>query len=237
MYRFAIVEDNQQDEERLVEQLQVFFQDKTSFTIEYFKDGPSFLEKSDFSYHLIFLDVEMKPMTGFEVASKIRERNQSAMLIFVTNMSQLARQGYKYAAIDYLIKPVEQEELNMTLNRALTQIQSGEERIILLPGKEKEKISVSIGDITYIDVNGHYITFHTLKGEYEQYGVFKKILQEINLPNFFVKCNQCFVVNMHYIEKVYTDSLVVKGVMLAISRSHKKRFANEYSAFISGRRF
>ncbi|MCR4699116.1 MAG: LytTR family DNA-binding domain-containing protein [Bacilli bacterium] len=237
MIRFAIVDDNPSDASILSQYLNSYFEKLgVVFSVDTFQDGPSFLEAFHSQYDMIFLDVEMGPLDGFAVAERIREKNDSTLLVFVTNMSQLARQGYKYQAFDYLPKPSDFSEFKMTLDRAALQSKSNEDKTILLPGKNKEKTAVHLSDITYLEVNGHYITFHTTTENYVQYGVFKKVLEEISLPNTFARCNQSFVVNMRYIEKIFKDSLVINGDTLVISRPQKKSFFDAYTSYVSGRR-
>lgn len=236
MNKIAIVDDNPNDASLLEQSVLSYFESKgEKVSIELFYDGSSFLSHFQNEYTLLFLDVEMYPMNGFELASAIRERDENVLIVFVTNMAQLARKGYQYSAFDYIPKPMEVSELYLTLDRAKFHMKKEEERSVLLPGKNKDKVPVLISDITYIEVNGHYITVHTKDAEYVQYGVFKKVLEEMNLPYYFAKCNQCFVVNMKYIEKMFPDSILIQGNSLSISRPQKKAFFQTYMSFISGR--
>lgn len=236
MIKIAIIDDNNVDIEQLESKLDLFYKaNNHEIYIEKFNDGLLFLDSyKKGKFDLIFLDVEMPKFSGFETAKKLREIDDKISLIFVTNMSQLARQGYQYDAFDYILKPADYNELFITLSRANRKIVNDTARTIILQGKRKEKVSILISDITYIDVNGHYITFHTKDNEYIQYGVFKKVLEELKLPNCFSKCNRCFVVNMSHIDKIYHDHLVINDTELLISRPQKKAFLADYSKFISG---
>ena len=129
MIRFAIVDDNPSDASILSQYLNSYFEKLgVVFSVDTFQDGPSFLEAFHSQYDMIFLDVEMSPLDGFAVAERIREKNDSTLLVFVTNMSQLARQGYKYQAFDYLPKPSDFSEFKMTLDRAALQSKSNEDK-------------------------------------------------------------------------------------------------------------
>lgn len=235
MIKFAIIDDDSADIDHLREKLKQYF-GEDEFQSDCFSDGVSFLSCNITDYDVIFLDVEMTPMDGFAVAEEIRKVSEDIILIFTTKMAQLARHGYKYCAFDYLIKPIEYSELSMTLDRAPLQAMHEEDRIVLLPGKDRDKVPMKISEINYLEVNGHYITFHTSKGDFVQYGVFKKVLEEINLPSSFVRCNQSYVVNLAKIEQIFKDTLVVGGDTIAISRPQRKQFFENYSAYILGRR-
>ena len=66
---------------------------------------------------LVFIDVEMPRLTGFDVVKEIRKNNVNPNFIFVTGYNQYAIKAIKKEAFDYLLKPVDIDELNETLNR------------------------------------------------------------------------------------------------------------------------
>jgi DNA-binding NarL/FixJ family response regulator len=66
---------------------------------------------------IVFIDVEMPRMNGFAVIKAIREKNFSPTFIFVTAFNQYAIKAIKQAAFDYILKPVDIEELDETLKR------------------------------------------------------------------------------------------------------------------------
>ena len=66
---------------------------------------------------LVFIDVEMPRLTGFDVVKEVRKNNVKPNFIFVTGYNQYAIKAIKKEAFDYLLKPVDIDELNETLNR------------------------------------------------------------------------------------------------------------------------
>ena len=66
---------------------------------------------------LVFIDVEMPRLTGFDVVREVRKNNVNPDFIFVTGYNQYAIKAIKKEAFDYLLKPVDIDELNETLNR------------------------------------------------------------------------------------------------------------------------
>ncbi len=66
---------------------------------------------------LVFIDVEMPRLSGFDVAREVRKKNVYSDFIFVTGYNQYAIKAIKKEAFDYLVKPVDIDELNETLNR------------------------------------------------------------------------------------------------------------------------
>jgi len=70
---------------------------------------------------LVFLDIEMPRKNGLELAKEIKKYNPDTVIIFVTSYNKYAIQAIKQAAFDYILKPVNQEELGQSLNRLLTE--------------------------------------------------------------------------------------------------------------------
>ena len=73
---------------------------------------------------LVFLDVQMPGLTGFEVARRLVDGRASAQIIFVTAYDQHAIEAFEVNAVDYLLKPVEQSRLEVAVDRARRRIAS-----------------------------------------------------------------------------------------------------------------
>jgi two-component system LytT family response regulator/two-component system response regulator LytT len=67
---------------------------------------------------LVFLDIQMPGLTGFEVARKLLARDDPPALVFVTAYDQHAIEAFEVNAVDYLLKPVEGARLEQALQRA-----------------------------------------------------------------------------------------------------------------------
>jgi two-component system LytT family response regulator/two-component system response regulator LytT len=71
---------------------------------------------------LVFLDVQMPGLTGFEVARRLLDARVPSHIIFVTAYDQHAIEAFEVNAVDYLLKPVEQTRLEVAINRARRRI-------------------------------------------------------------------------------------------------------------------
>jgi two-component system response regulator LytT len=71
---------------------------------------------------LVFLDVQMPGLTGFEVARRLLDTRAASQIIFVTAYDQHAIEAFEVNAVDYLLKPVEQVRLEMAIDRARKRI-------------------------------------------------------------------------------------------------------------------
>ena len=81
--------------------------------IDKFNSAEEFLfEWEDYEkYDAIFLDIEMKKMSGIELSNIIRKKNKTVNLVFVTGEFKYALHGYKVGALQYLMKPIKKEDL------------------------------------------------------------------------------------------------------------------------------
>ena len=98
------------DEPAVRKQMEAYFKELESvFCISYFESGEALLE-SDVLYDVIFLDIDMKGISGIDTARKIRVRDKKAKIIYVTAYEDFREYAFGVHAFGYLVKPVEKEK-------------------------------------------------------------------------------------------------------------------------------
>lgn len=201
-------------------------------------NGETAIEKiQSLQPELIFLDVEMPDMNGFEVLASLKSIN--FQIIFVTAHSQYAIQAIRFNALDYLMKPINPVELNESLVRyrskghkqvqkqkiALTLSNLKQEnvldQVLFLPTQEGG-IKMILRDIIKIEGDRNYSTFYLVKGRTKisskTLGHFEERLKDKG----FFRCHRSFVVNRHHIDTVQKDAFVMKDQSeIPISRRRK----------------
>jgi two-component system response regulator LytT len=93
---------------------------------------------------LVFLDVQMKGLTGFEVARRLVEADVLCPLVFVTAYDQYAVEAFSVNAVDYLLKPVDSGRLEQTLERARKRLASEQPAKAQLSPADLERIERAI---------------------------------------------------------------------------------------------
>ena len=123
---------------------------------------------------VVFLDVQMPGLTGFEVARRMLDRNNGSHIIFVTAYDQHAIEAFEVNAVDYLLKPVEQARLEMALQRARRRIEVDRagldaqlEKIIQLVAERqgrRERLAIKVGE-RFLLVQADEIIYASLADE------------------------------------------------------------------------
>ncbi len=199
----------------------------------------SYLSENDID--CLFLEIEMPTMDGFQFLEKLKKRDFA--VVITTAYNEYAIKALKNDAIDYLLKPIDTDDLS----NAISKIKKFNSRIlnservenILLNFNQKlnhKKITINTdGKLIFIDPNeilfvasdGNYSTIHTDK---DKKIVITKKLKEINsllcYDNFF-RIHNSYIINLHKVKEfIKTDSYVIleNNHKIPVSRQRKTNF-------------
>lgn len=136
MIRIAIVED----EEDYVNQLTKYLQDyqknsNEEIDVTVYRDGDEITSKYKSQYDIILMDIQMKFVDGMTAAEEIRNIDSKVIIIFITNMTQYAIQGYKVGALDYILKPISFFAFSERLGQAIARLKRPEQQLYYHSGK------------------------------------------------------------------------------------------------------
>jgi len=167
---------------------------------------------------LIFLDIQMPVKSGFDVIIEMKRLQIThPNVIFITAYDQYAIQAIKLAAFDYLLKPVDEEELKNTIKRLKTNMLKSNfiYRIdTLCKNVEKLKehklkfnsrngfIIVDVEEILYFEAEGNYTTIYFEEDKKELLSGNIGQIQKLLPPEKFHKINRSFIINLDYLKAV-----------------------------------
>ena len=152
------------------------------------------------------------------------------ILIFTTSLAQYAIEGYEVNALSYILKPINYYEFAMKLGKAVKRVPFINAANIVLKTKSGD-IRLSQEDIRYVEISGHWVVYHTLGGDYSQYSSLSKVEEALSSSEF-TRCNSCYLVNMHYVQRINGMSCILdNGEELKISQPKKKGFLEELEAY------
>lgn len=160
---------------------------------------------------LVFLDIEMGEISGFELARHIHTAYPDVLFIFLTGHVDFALEGYDYAPVDFLVKPVNPLRLERALRRAEELLLSrweppaADERIGIRTNSGLEFIRVE--DILYVEKVGRKIFLTDTGGVRHPASDSLQKLADILEPYQFYRCHQSFLIPLHKIRRIGTDEL------------------------------
>ena len=219
----AIVEDDANVRQQLSSFIGKFYEEDSSrYQLSVFSDGDEILEDYRANYDLILLDIQMKHLNGLAAAEKIRALDKNVYLVFVTNLANYAIKGYSVQAFDFILKPVNYMMLKQLLQRVDKLVSAARQRFITLP-TDLGLTRIDVSRIYYVETDAHFLIIKTDQGEYRMREAMKNLEAEIGKYGFF-RCNNCYLVNLQYVERADGNRIIVHGEELTISRPRYKEF-------------
>lgn len=200
---------------------------------------------------LVFLDINMKDMNGFEVLQKV-EASPKPIVIFVTAYDNYALKAFDAEAFDFLLKPFKDQRFFKTIDKVLKTTRQEadtnfEKRLMEMFHSFSKggiqlnavsKIPVRQGNKTYI-VDPRNILYISASGYYAELFTSEKKhvlreslnnLEEILDPSSFVRVHRSTIINLNFVKEIIhsdyaeIDARMEDDKLIRISKSHKKEF-------------
>ncbi|VEU82105.1 Sensory transduction protein lytR [Acholeplasma hippikon] len=172
----------------------------------------------------------MDSFDGLKTATKIREINQQAKIIFLTTSNDYVFDSFDVEPSSYLVKNKDEEKLQTVLDKIILKKSIKQNDNFNFTHKSVY-YSISNDDILFFEINHRVVTLHTIEGKaYEFYSSFVELDQRVNKKRF-VKIYRSYIVNMQYIKQLSIDEVELKtGIKLPVSKKCfnelRKTFAN-----------
>ncbi|MFN8291866.1 MAG: LytTR family DNA-binding domain-containing protein [Chitinophagaceae bacterium] len=192
---------------------------------------------------LVFLDIEMPVMNGFVMLQQLGYKNFE--LIFTTAYDHYAIRAIRYSALDYLVKPVEIDELKEAVNRA------GEKRNRSYPNPQIELLVeqliskrnthhriaiptteglqfIKTEDIIYLEASANYTNIYCTGQRKFLVSRTMKDFEDLLPPEIFLRIHNSYIINKHFAEKYIRGEggqvVLSNGVVLDVAKRKKSEF-------------
>lgn len=234
--RIGVVEDDPASCQLVVDYLNRYRSEHgEEFVVSVFDDGAALVDNYAPIYDILLLDIEMKRMDGMEAARRVRERDDSVVIVFITAAPQYAISGYEVRALSYLLKPVPWFAFSQEMKRSIDAVRRNTDESLLVETGSKQ-LRVELAEIVYIESIRHTIVIHTLGGKLSITGTLKELEARLAGADFF-RSNSCYLVNLRYVVAVEDQDCVLStGERLRISRPRKKAFLAALADYMGGSR-
>ncbi len=215
MLKVVIVDDEIPSQETLESLLEEYCVEvKIVGTADNVEDAISCIE--GLKPHLVFLDIELQSGTGFDILSRLK--HQDFLVVFTTAFEHYALKAIKYAAMDYLLKPIDIKELQQAVHKAHQQLSFGHYELqrekllsnLSMPEEDQTlalKLSdsfkfIHISEICYCQADGPYTNIKLTSGQ--------TVVQSKNLKEFeellgemgFIRIHHSYLVNRKEIDRL-----------------------------------
>lgn len=240
--RCLIIDDDPFIQELLIDKFQLYFTELK--VVGFANNGKVGLEKiASLQPELVFLDVEMDDMTGFEMLSQLKTINFK--IIFITSYKHYAIKAIRFNALDYLLKPFDLEELKNAIRRfkkdvsnyspvVLNNIKttSPEEKTLILKTQQGE-LFLQLKTIVYISGERNYSYIHLVNGKKELISKTLSNLEELLEDTNFFRCHKSYLVNRtHFTSKPKSLEIPLSNnTVIPISRRKKDDFLVWYHSY------
>lgn len=230
-----IIDDDSFIQELLTDKLQQYFPELQIIGVA--SSGKEGIEKiQSLSPKLVFLDVEMGDMTGFEMLSALSEI--SFKTIFITSFQHYAIKAIRFNALDYLLKPFDLEELKNAVRRFKKDVSDNvpialenfkakniKDQTLVLKTQQGE-LHLKLKNIIYISGERNYSYIHLDKGKKELVSKTLSNLEELLDEKDFYRCHKSYLVNKVHIvsEPIAVQIKLSNGQSIPISRRKKDAF-------------
>lgn len=236
MIHIVVCDDEKCMSEKIKKMAEDFFKKKnTEISVAEYSAGEDLL-KSKESIDIIFLDIGMQGMDGIETARRLRARGFRGFVVFITVLREMVFQSFEAEPFDYLVKPVQKECFEKTMERLFASMQDRRplERTNLLIRRGCESNIISFQDIIYCEIIDRKVYLYLISGEVIIYYEKMEDLEK-KLDGRFFRCHRSYLINLNYL-KSYRDNTayMADGKEIPVSRLRSKQFSNGILQYMRG---
>lgn len=236
MIRIVITEDQEAERKKLAAYIRQFAREKSEeIEILEFPDGLDLLEDYPDSPDVLFLDIDMRHLSGIETARRIRVFDEHVKILFVTRMVQYALEGYDVQAVDYIVKPVTYELFCRKLARVINSIVRDAARRVQIKTLDGQLL-IDPDELIRAETKGKHIALILKKGNtVPETAMPIYQLERVLDPQSFFRCHNAFLINLKYVTGYTQTEILLNGEKIPLSKHRRKAFTEALMAYHASR--
>lgn len=234
MLRIAVCDDDIADCDRIYNYVEDYLNknDMVADIRKYNHPDSMLQECGIFHADIYILDIVMPMLTGLEAAREVRWTQKDAQIIFATSETSYAIDAYDVSPINYILKPVDKNKLENSLDRAISNINPEDDKSITVKIKGGFA-TIRICNILYVDCNNHKVTFHLLSNDTITTPTlrigFAEYVEELLPTDMFFRCHESIAVNIAAIDKLVKYEIELRNKeIIPVSRNRYAEIASAY---------
>lgn len=205
----------------------------TKIEQDVFNSGEELLlhyERSGNVYDILILDIEMKGLSGIEVAEIIRERDPDVNIFFLTSHTDYVYECFRPMPMNFWRKPITYDEFESDIRRAYMRMENSEKYIKIT--ENRERIRLKCKDIIFIENKDRKSWIYTASEIYKVNKLLSEFERQLD-DKVFVRVYKSFIVNLAYIHKLKENEIELynNNTIIPISRTYKADLINSYMSF------
>lgn len=232
-----LCDDNRIFTEEISENIARILKNKRKYELTLFDNGRELINKwSQRFSDVVFLDIDMPDLDGFEVAEKLQKSRKNALIIFVTSHEDKVYQSWKYQPF-WFVRKSHIEDLDVVLPRLLTKIDAEYEkdRNLFNLQCENSVIEIDINLVMYIESFKHDVFIH-YKNDKQQVRCKISNAEEQLLPLNIIRVQNGFLVNCRFISKITSREVILtNGYKIHLSRDRINVVKEQFQRFLRSR--
>lgn len=188
-------------------------------------DARSYLQNE--TTNLIFLDINMPRLSGI---SLMKSLSNPPEVIFITAYGEYAVEGFEMEAVDYLLKPFEQERFLKAVGRFLGKVNHNENSSpdYLMVKADKKMFRVELDQLQYVEAMGDYIRLVTADKKLTVYDRLSSFMEKLPKERF-CQIHKSYVIALEKIEYLEGNSVRIGETSLPVSKSFRSALVNKLS--------
>jgi DNA-binding LytR/AlgR family response regulator len=187
------------------------------------EDALLYLNKE--SCDILFLDIEMKGMSGLDL---IRKLNNIPFIVIMSAKSEYAAEAFNFDVVDYIVKPVLFDRFEKAISKvekvAENLKSSGKEFFFIK--QDNKMLQMMYKDVTYIEALADYVNIYSGEKRFTILSTMKAVENQLPKKDF-MRIHRSYIVRLDKIKEIEDNTISVGGKLLPVSRSNKDSFLKQ----------
>ncbi len=231
----ALICDDEKERCDIVLQYLLKYCDERNITCFYdsYSNGEDALS-TDMSYNIAFLDIEIKNISGLDIAKHLKEKNKNVIIFFITEYEKYIDDAMDLFALRFIKKPLDYSRFYSGLDKAIELINEDDVEFYL---KDTNKVlKIKSKDIMYVETLDHKTKVVTANGIYYSSELIDYWYKKLTHSSFY-RVHKSYIVNLDYIDEYKRNEVkLTNGEIIGVSYRNQPTFRRYFFNYLKRRK-